>query len=653
MSGMNETKSSRRTLPSAFWPAFWLAVVLVGAKAFHWGVPEWTASSLKVWLRDLAASSHTDVFLALVYGLVAQALLWTLRRRPSGPRRLDYVVVTLGLALAFYGVVSVKIFDFLRSPLTYPLIYLADDMGKMSSSIGTFLTPATIASFILVPVGYLVLVAASRRYLGRLRPRGIRLLQVMGFATLAFYLVSAKATADGRWSDRADHLIVRNPHWAYLESVIDLATGGGFPKFDEAYPPEYLDDFRRRASTSEKPWAAPAERPKNVVLLVLESTAAYYMSLYGSPYKTTPRLEAEASNALVFDNFYCNVGLTANALACTTLSIYPFMTWREYTVEYPSYPGTTLAQVLKPRDYPTLFIHSGYLSYTNQDAFLQNRGFDQLLDWEDLDAGPAYSSWGGEDRILVDRLLSWIDRQNGRPFFAMGWTIQGHHPYDPAPGQEIVDFFAGRELPPDDYDLGRYLNIIHDVDSHVGRFFDGLRERGLADDTLVVITGDHGQAFGHPHPTWGHGFFVYQENVHVPLMLWNPRLFPKGERVQTIGSHIDLSPTIADIMGIPPAPTWQGRSLFAPDRPPRTYFYAVNQDYLLGVREENFKYVYNATRGREELFDLAADPDEQKNLAANDPERCTRLRKRLVAWRDHAAKELEGVKPSLRAQARD
>jgi arylsulfatase A-like enzyme len=79
----------------------------------------------------------------------------------------------------------------------------------------------------------------------------------------------------------------------------------------------------------------------------------------------------------------------------------------------------------------------------------------------------------------------------------------------------------------------------------------------------------------------------------------------------------------------------------------------VNQDYLLGVREDNFKYIYNATRGREELFDLATDPEEQRNLAASDPERCTRLRKRLVAWRDHAARELEGAKPALGAQARN
>jgi lipoteichoic acid synthase len=650
VSGMNETSTSARNRPSAFWPAFWLAVVLVGAKAFHWGVPEWTLSGLQVWLRDLAASAHTDVFFALVYGLAAQALLWAFRRRPAGRRRLDHALVTLGLGFAFYGVVSVKIFDFLRSPLTYPLIYLADDMGKMSSSIGTFLTPGTVASFVLVPVGYLVLVALSRRYLGAWRPRGFRILQAVGLAALVLYLVSARAVASGRWSDRADHLIVRNPHWAYVESVIDLATGGGFPKFAETYPPEYMDDFRNRPAGSTPAWTAPAARPKNVVLIVLESTAAYYTSLYGSPYKTTPHLESEASNALVFDNFHCNVGLTANALACTTLSIYPYMTWREYTVEYPTYPGTTLAQVLKPRGYPTLFIHTGYLSYTNQRAFLQNRGFDQLLDWEGFDAGPAYSSWGGEDRVLFDRLLSWIDRQNGHPFFAMAWTIQGHHPYDPSPGQEIVDFFAGRELPPDDYDLGRYLNIVHEADEQVGRFFDGLRQRGLADDTLVVVTGDHGQAFGHPHPTWGHGFFVYQENVHVPLMIWNPRLFPKGERVATVGSHIDLAPTIADIMGVPPAATWQGRSLFAPDRPPRAYFYAVNQDYLLGVREDNFKYIYNATRGREELFDLVADPEEQRNLAANDKERSARLRKRLVAWRDHAAKELEGAKPTLRAQ---
>jgi len=152
----------------------------------------------------------------------------------------------------------------------------------------------------------------------------------------------------------------------------------------------------------------------------------------------------------------------------------------------------------------------------------------------------------------------------------------------------------------------------------------------------VIVTGDHGQGFGWPHATWGHGFRVYDENVRVPLMIWNPRLFPTARRSAQVTSHVDINPTVAELMGLPAAPDWQGRSVFAPDRPPRAYFYAANDLYLLGVREGKWKYIYDATRAREELYDLANDPDEQRSLAAANTERCRVLRQRLASWRSFA-----------------
>jgi lipoteichoic acid synthase len=202
-----------------------------------------------------------------------------------------------------------------------------------------------------------------------------------------------------------------------------------------------------------------------------------------------------------------------------------------------------------------------------------------------------------------------------------------------------VDFFKG-DLPRDDWDLGRYLNTLAEVDRQLGRLFDGLRARGLADDTLVVVTGDHGEAFGDPHASWGHGARVYQENVRVPMMVWNPRLFPEGRRSDTIGGHVDVNPTVADLVGAASSSTWHGRSLFDPERSHRAYFYAANDDYLLGVREDDWKYIWDATRGRDELYDLRADPREATNVAAQHPDRCRALHGRVAAWRHHAAEQL-------------
>ena len=161
------------------------------------------------------------------------------------------------------------------------------------------------------------------------------------------------------------------------------------------------------------------------------------------------------------------------------------------------------------------------------------------------------------------------------------------------------------------------------------------------------MTGDHGECFGAPHRTWGHGFRLYQEGINVPLMLWNPRLFEGGGRPATIAGHVDVNPTILDILGVPAPSSWEGRSVFAPGRPPRAYFYAANDDYLLGVREGPFKYIYNVTRGREELYDLVHDPDEQTNVAGVYPGRCRVLRQRLAAWKHHAAGTLERARDKM------
>jgi lipoteichoic acid synthase len=177
---------------------------------------------------------------------------------------------------------------------------------------------------------------------------------------------------------------------------------------------------------------------------------------------------------------------------------------------------------------------------------LENQGYDTIEDYRKM-GGPALTSWGAEDGVLFDRLIRFIDEKPGQPFFAFCWTDQTHDPYELGPASEKTDFFAQQKPPRNAEDLGRYLNVLRQVDQHIADLFRALRDRGLADDTLVVITGDHGEAFGDPHDQRGHGYTAYQEDLNVPLILWNPRLFSGGQRLTTIGGHVDLSATVADL----------------------------------------------------------------------------------------------------------
>ena len=248
-----------------------------------------------------------------------------------------------------------------------------------------------------------------------------------------------------------------------------------------------------------------------------------------------------------------------------------------------------------------------------------------------------------EDRCAVDGMIQFIEKDPARPFFVMAWSQQTHHPYERTPGVPLIDFV--REPVTDAYDLNHYLNVLHETDRHLARLFETIRRNRLQDDTLIVVTGDHGQAFGSPHDGYMQGRNVYEEDVNVPLLVWYPRLYKSAARSATIGSHVDLAPTIADLAGFPIAPDWQGRSLFDAKRAPRAYFYVAEDHFTLGVREENWKYSFDLREGTEELYDLRTDPTEQHNLAAVQPERCARLRQRLAAWTDANRRRYDKVVP--------
>jgi arylsulfatase A-like enzyme len=161
---------------------------------------------------------------------------------------------------------------------------------------------------------------------------------------------------------------------------------------------------------------------------------------------------------------------------------------------------------------------------------------------------------------------------------------------------------------------------------------------------MIVVTGDHGQAFGYPHENiYIQGRTAYEEDVRVPLMFWFPRAYATSFRSKTIAGHVDVAPTIAEMAGVSAAADWQGRSLIDARLPHRAYFYVAEDSFTLGVREENWKYIYDLRDGTEELYDLARDPNEQRNLAATEPERCARLRQRLAAWTEANRRQYERV----------
>ena len=624
-----------------FWSAVWLALVFVGAKLAYLAARRdpGTADS-GADLLSLAAITYRDVVFVIGAWAIARAAMAALRLSRIASGAVAVLFAAFAAIVSLYAIASVIAFGILGGFLTYSLLQLIGSVRMIESSVGAYLTRRVAAALVGGPLLYLAAVAASVRVRARVRAPA-RLGRLAPALALAWIIVGQR-TFVAEWATHYDWRIADNAPWILGSTWFQAMTTGERPvRLTDQFDAGDLADFEPIGQRTAVPLAAPAARrraappraaprPPNVILFVLESVALRWTS-FGGRYDATPVLKSEAARALVVDNMYAHIGRSSNSLAAILLSVYPRLDFRDFTEEYPRVERTSLASAFRGRGYRTAFLTPSDLSWAGWNAFLHTRGFDEVRDYQALRCSEDVSSWGVEDRCMVDALVEFVAREPGRPFFAMGWTQQTHHPYEPSPGVPMLDLVRDREPVPDDYDLQRYLNVLHETDRQLARVFEAVRRAGIADDTIVIVVGDHGQAFGYPHDSYLQGRTLYEEDVHVPLVIWWPRRYRVETHAPVIGGHVDLAPTIAELAGLPPAPDWKGRSLLDPAHPPRAYFYVAQDEFKLGIRESEWKYIYDLRAGTDELFNLARDPDERTPLEGEEA-RAARLRQRLAAW---------------------
>jgi arylsulfatase A-like enzyme len=218
-------------------------------------------------------------------------------------------------------------------------------------------------------------------------------------------------------------------------------------------------------------------------------------------------------------------------------------------------------------------------------------------------------------------MLAWVDGVGDAPFFLTYLPVAGHHPYATGrPGP-----FQG------DSELSAYRNALHEGDAALGALVDGLRSRGVQDKTLVVVYGDHGEAFGQHDGNFGHTMFIYDENVRVPLTFAIPGRPASVGRVANVASTVDIGPTILDLLGIPAVAAHEGVSLV--DAASRlALFYTDYSLPLAGLQDGCWKYILQIDRGSSKLFDTCTDPDERRDLSTREPVRRDAYRQRVLAW---------------------
>jgi lipoteichoic acid synthase len=580
-----------------------------------------TLHSLLTWSLTalLPLATYQDLLLLAVLAWIFHGLFAIAERQR--PRRLIAVVGwTLCLMLALYTYLSDILYLIIRRPLTVGLIVAADNLRAIQASAESIITPGLVGALVMAPICTVliasILVGLAPEELKRMRSA---FYSATGLLIAAAYFLGARA-----WAVRYEpySLLSFNPQWTLVSSLFD----GHTPVVADAIPPDYLDDFQpvkmRRSTGAEdftvagiNPAAWP--RPLNVVMVVMESVGARRVQLYGAPFDDTPNLIELARHALVFRRMYVSEGETSAAYGALFTSIYPDHDWPSITQLAPGLTVRGLPAVLAKHGYRTAFIHSGQVIFDRQGEFLNSHGFEQLIvEPRDYDAP--------QDHELLPKTLEWIESDPARPFFVTVWTHDTHHPYVAA---------SHHDYGVHDANYNRYLNGVHATDELIGDIAAGLQKMGLADRTLLVIMGDHGEAFGE-HGQLIHGGSVYNEGVQAPLLIVNPKLFSHQIDVDRITRQIDIAPTLHALMGYELPAQWQGANVLGSNPPARAYLFAGTGNFTFGIVEANFKYIYDFSRERSQLYDLAADPREKNNLAS-DPAYAEMIRRdhlRLEAW---------------------
>jgi choline-sulfatase len=403
----------------------------------------------------------------------------------------------------------------------------------------------------------------------------------------------------------------------------------------------------------------------NVILVSFDALQARHVHSLGYPKNITPTIDSMADQGFNFKQ----------AISASSWTVPASMTW--FTGNYPSQhkvlnkfavyndtdqilsnlkelsPGTiTLAEVLKQNGYVT----GGFTGDAGvSGVFGYNQGFDAYID--DL-------KFGGQD-YSIPFALDWLRENKGKKFFMFlhGYDVHGQHVPEGGFDYRYVDFDYGgpfngsaeqqASLREEGLEKG-YVNItkedvlfwravydekISRVDYEFSKFLDGLEELGLMNNTVLVLTSDHGTEF-YEHKRFDHGFSLYDELVHVPLIIVHPRK-TGGKEIDLQVRSLDIMPTILDMLDIPltsgPEEQLEGESLVPLMKGEQLELDAfIETDYRQYTYKralrahDGWKFIYTLESGEKELYNLINDSGEQSNLIEKEPRMAYELEQELL-----------------------
>jgi arylsulfatase A-like enzyme/Tfp pilus assembly protein PilF len=353
---------------------------------------------------------------------------------------------------------------------------------------------------------------------------------------------------------------------------------------------------------------AGREPAPNVVVITIDTLRADHLGCYGYKQIHTPAIDGLAGDSLRFERAFTSVPVTLPSHSALFTGTYPmFSGMHDFAANKLSPGQPTLASVLKEQGYTTGAVVA---SAVLDSRFGLNHGFDFYYDHFDF-SRLQESNLDEMERpgnLVADVTLDWLAKNYQKKFFLWMHLYDPHYPY----------------RPPAPYDT-EYKDRLYDgeiafADAQVGRLIAFLKEKGIYRNTIVVLSGDHGESLGE-HGEQTHGFFIYNSTLHVPLILHMPGGI-SGKNTAKLVNLADVMPTILEALKIPVPAQVQGqnvlttvdvkrgeaRNLYAETFLPRIHF---NWSELRGVETENYHFI---DAPKPELYDLSKDPGETQNL---------------------------------------
>jgi hypothetical protein len=349
---------------------------------------------------------------------------------------------------------------------------------------------------------------------------------------------------------------------------------------------------------------APDGKPWNVLIFVLESTGAdYVFDDYGGSEPPMPFLEKMAGEGLYLSNHFSTANISARAAFSIFTGIYSCPSHRILSMEKDEVIPT-LNRYLGP-GYDYFFVHPTSPSYWFPQFLFLNNGLKEFDSKDNLPPGlrPDLTELAHNELNSFDFLRSRLDRSR-EPFLAVYWSFVPHYPYS--------DYGPDFRIRPELLDRDRYYNNLRVLDDQLRLTYEHLVKTGMADRTLFVFVGDHGEAFGQHPGIWSHTYGSYSEMYRVPAVFWQPGLV-RPRRIAFPTSHVDIVPTLLDLIGHPFDPArFQGDSVLR-GTPARKYIFMMDgyADNLSAVSRGMKKVSISFNQDDATAFNLAKDPGEK------------------------------------------